>query len=355
MPQSLSVLVTNLRLSLLTGTVTFTRDLALGLLDAGHRPQIYTPNLGTVSAQLQELGVPVFDSLSKVAEHPDVIQGNQHAELVAAIAHFREVPAVFTCHGPLDLASQPPCLRRIKHYVAVDLTRRERLLREPWISADDVSVIGNSIDTKRFPFRKTPLPPSPGRALLVSNYATKSGFGGQLLDACRAVGLQLEIVGMAAQNVETNIGQRLAGVDVVFGVARSAIEAMAAGAVCILCDRDGIGPLVSPANVEHLRQYNFDRTMATVPITPESVAERLSLYDPENAALVQGYIRQEASLENMVIQYERLYRRIVGDRREMPEFADDFRQYVEHAGSLVAKLALRCGPEYTPLNIATLL
>ena len=46
----LRILITNLRLEGWTGTELFARDLARGLLEAGHRPVLYSPRLGKLAA-----------------------------------------------------------------------------------------------------------------------------------------------------------------------------------------------------------------------------------------------------------------------------------------------------------------
>jgi glycosyltransferase involved in cell wall biosynthesis len=334
----MNILITNVRLSMLTGTETFTRDLALGLRAAGHSPYVYTPKPGIVSDDLLRQGVPVVTSLGALAVRPDVIHSNQHAELVASIVHFPDVPAIFTCHGPIDWCDHPPCLQRIAHFVAVDETRRQRLLRERWITPDDITIIGNSVDLDRFVPRASALPHAPRRALLVSNNATTTNFGADLINACDAVGLPIEVVGSGVGRVERDLPGRLSDVDLVFGVGRSVMEAMATGAACILCDLDGLGPLVTSANVRSLRQYNFGRALAREPITASGLAARLAQYNPEDAAAVQRDMREHASLEAMVSQYERVYQLAMARRRELPELSEDMRQYC--VGLLRSILAL---------------
>jgi hypothetical protein len=322
------ILLTNIRMSMLSGAQTFTRDLALALRAAGHTPVVYTPKPGLVSDELVAHGVRVETSLADVTVRPDIIHGNQHAELVAAIVQFPDVPAIFTCHGPTEWADHPPSLRRIVQYVAIDDIRRDRVLRQPRIAPDDVTIIGNSVDMARFPPRAASLPPTPRRALLVSNYATTANFGGQLAAACDAIGLPIEIVGHGVRRVEQNLPDRLATVDVVFAVGRSAMEAMATGAACTLCDRDGLGPLVTPQNVAVLQARNFGRALASDPITPDALAARLDRYDPADAARVQQYIRSTASVEAMAAQYERVYRLAIADRRELPPLSEDIQEYI---------------------------
>lgn len=339
--EPLSILLTNIRMSAPGGAQTFTRDLAMGLLRAGCRPSVFTPRPGVVSEELIRAGVPCFDRLSMVSELPDVIHGNQHAELVGAIAHFRDVPALFTCHSPIDLCDTPPCLRRIRCFVAVDSVRRSRLLREPWMQRADVTVVFNSVDLSRLAPRSRPLPERPRRALLLSNYATVGNFGGKLLGACAAAGLDLEFAGIACGSVENDVAARLRTVDLVFAVGRSAIEAMACGVPCILCDRDGIGPMVSAENASELREYNFGRVLATEPISDAAIRTRLDQYDPRDTALLQRYIRREASVERMVAEYRGLYAKVLCDSRTLPNLADDFRMYAEYSGHVVTELMSR--------------
>ena len=45
------ILITNLKLEGRTGTELFVCDLARGLLEAGHRPVLYSPRLGKLAAE----------------------------------------------------------------------------------------------------------------------------------------------------------------------------------------------------------------------------------------------------------------------------------------------------------------
>jgi hypothetical protein len=159
--------------------------------------------------------------------------------------------------------------------------------------------------------------------------------------ACVNAGLHLEIAGSAAGRVEVNVARRLADVDLVFAVGRSAMEAMATGTGCILCDRDGMGPFVSSANVGLLRDYNFGRATATGEISAAALRERLTTYDPAEVSKVQQFVRQELSLDKMIARYEFIYRAVIEDRRPLPDLANDFRRYAEHLGTMVHELMSR--------------
>ena len=49
----LKVLIANATLATLTGTETYVRDLALGLLRKGHTPVVYAPELGPIAEELR--------------------------------------------------------------------------------------------------------------------------------------------------------------------------------------------------------------------------------------------------------------------------------------------------------------
>jgi glycosyltransferase involved in cell wall biosynthesis len=191
----LSILITNTTLATRTGSETVVRDLALGLAQAGHQPFVYSPQLGPIAEELRAAGITAIDKLSQSPRRPDIIHGHHHAETVAAALYFRETPAIFVCHHPMMWTDHPPKLSRIRHFVAVDVVRRDRLLSQKWMSHSDVSVIPNSVDTNGFKSRTVRLPVAPGRALLFSNYASAANYGATLIAMCGNAGLALDIIG----------------------------------------------------------------------------------------------------------------------------------------------------------------
>jgi hypothetical protein len=109
--RGLRVLITNFTLATLSGSETYVRDLALGLLRRGHTPIVYSPELGEIARELREAAVPVVDDLNAVAVTPDIIHGNHNPDLMTALLHFPAVPAVFFCHSWTDWLASPPCTR----------------------------------------------------------------------------------------------------------------------------------------------------------------------------------------------------------------------------------------------------
>jgi hypothetical protein len=81
----------------------------------------------------------------------------------------------------------------------------------------------------------------------------------------------------------------------VFAKARAAIEAMAVGCAVILCDARGAGTLVTSANVEELRHWNFGFRVLTAPLTAAQLQSQIKSYDAADAAAVSAWIRANGS------------------------------------------------------------
>src|SRR5207253_11139176 len=99
-------------------------------------------------------------------------------------------------------------------------------------------------DLARFA-RRRPLPPRPRRALIFSNRAHEYTFIPAVRSACRRRGLELDVGGAGVGRTVDNPETLLPNYDLVFAKARCALEAMAVGSAVILCDADGLGPLVT--------------------------------------------------------------------------------------------------------------
>src|SRR6478752_4452282 len=115
--KSLRVLITNVLLYARSGTETYVRDLALGLLRAGHVPVVYSPMLGCVAQELLDAGVAVSDELAELGGPPDVIHGHHHPETMTALLFHPRTPGLFVCHDGYNWHDQAPRHPRLRHYV----------------------------------------------------------------------------------------------------------------------------------------------------------------------------------------------------------------------------------------------
>lgn len=310
----LKVLIANATLATLTGTETYVRDLALGLLRKGHTPIVYAPELGPIAHELRRCTVPVVDNLNRVGTVPDIIHGNHNTELITALLHFETVPSVFFCHSWTDWISAPPLHPRILAYVAVDETCRDRLVLENAIPEDRVHVRLHAADLERFTPRE-PLPEKPARALVFSNNANRWTHLNAVREACKRAGIELDVIGAGVNASALNPESLLSNYDLVFAKARCALEALAVGAAVILCDSAGSGPMVTTAELERLRRQNFGIRTLSENVDADLLLREIRRYDSKDATEVSRRIRSTADLGSVVDDAVALYREVIEEFR----------------------------------------
>jgi glycosyltransferase involved in cell wall biosynthesis len=309
---ALRVLIVNDALDRRAGTEVYVRDLALGLLERGHKPIAFSTVLGDVARELQAATVPVIKDLNLLAARPDIIHGHHHVETMMALLHFPQTPAVHFCHGWASWLDEPPHFPRILRYVAVDHTCRDRLVLQSGIPEERVRVLLNFVDLNRFKPRGL-LPPRPRRALLFSNYASGETHLNVVREACARAGLEFDVIGSGAGRPCAEPEKILGDYDIVFAKARAALEAMAVGAAVVLCDSTGMGPMVTAAEFERLRALNFGVRALKHPLDAERLAREIERYDPTDAAEVSRRIRAEAGRDAALDELVELYEEVIAE------------------------------------------
>lgn len=306
---SLRVLITNRVLGSGSGTEMYVRDLALGLLDAGHLPIVYTPRAGALADELRRATVPITSDLATITVLPDVIHGHHILETYAALARFPDTPAVFVCHDWSAWHDIPPRFDRVRRYVAVDHTCRDRLVTQCGIPETQVEVIYNAVDLRRFPQRGA-LPEIPRRALVFSNYATPAEFN-TIAAACHRHGMTCDGAGRQLGQGLVAPEQRLGNYDLVLAKGRCAREAMAVGAAVIVCDLGRTGPLVTAAEFERLQRANFGRRLLSENLCGAAIRREIERYSAHDAGEVSRCARRTGGLEPLVESFVELYHDII--------------------------------------------
>lgn len=311
----LKILIVNATLASFTGTETYVRDLAVGLLRKGHSPIVYAPELGPIAQQLQRATVPVVDNLQSVGVIPDIIHGNHNTELMTALLHFESVPAIFYCHSWKDWISSPPQHPRILAYVGVDDTCRDRLVCEHGIPEQRVRVHLHGADLERFRPRG-PLPDKPARALIFSNNANHWTHLNAVREACKRTGIAVDVVGSGVNAATLQPESLLPTYDLVFAKARCALEALATGTAVILCDATGSGPLVTTSDLERLRRLNFGIRALSEKVDADLLVREIARYDAKDAAEVSRRIRDSSDLESVADKTLALYDEVIAEFRD---------------------------------------
>jgi len=328
-----------------------TRDLACGLAARGHDVIVFAPTLGPIAADIGDCGVRVTSDLTNVHPAPDIVQGHHILETLEALERFPSARGIFVCHDRQAAHSIPPALDRIRKYVAVDLNCLERLVRDWSIPEARTQVIVNAVDTARFRSRRE-LPAAPARALIFSNYASPATHVEIVREACRQAGLAVDVVGSSAGTEVSAPEQILGDYDIVFAKARCAIEAMATGAAVILCDATGSGPMVTLAEFQVLRRWNFGARTLRDDLDSDALLRQIRRYDPADAARVTQAIREQSSLDQALSQYEALYEEVMSAPTSAAPGLPVLRQVIEplaaRLNNLEAELAGYRRPERMP-------
>ena len=306
------ILITNHFLRGRTGSELYVIELATSLLKRGYTPIVYSPQLGPSARELRNATVPVIDNLDAIATPPDVIHGQHHFETMTALLRFPNTPAVFFCHSFLQCEETPIKHPRIRKFIAVDDTCRDRLLCENDIPADRACVILNWVDIEKFQPRP-PLPAKAAKALVFSNRASESTHLGAVREACRRSGLTLDVIGSDSGNLCERPQDVLGQYDIVFAKGRCALEAVAVGAAVVLCDDLGAGPMVTVGELDRLRRLNFGVRLLREPVDPAVLEKEISRYDSEDAAEVSRRIRATVGRDVAIDQIVEIYERVVAE------------------------------------------
>jgi len=312
MRRQLTILFTNIWLSNYGGSEVVVRDLAVGSMRRGHRPIVYTPELGDVAQELRGKGVAVIDDLRMVAEAPDIIHAHHLIPCAEALIRFPSVPAINVCHAFDHWVEAPLHFPQVGAYVAADEACRDRLVHTEGIDPARVLVLPNAVDLRRVPPRHRPLAERPRRALALG----KAAGVAQIRSACEALSIDLEEIGYSVGRVTANPEDELVKFDLVFASARCALEALCCGCAVIVCDSRGIAGLVTSENFSMLRDRNFGLRSLVAPIRAEPLIENVERYDRNDAAVVCQRARREADLERLLDDFDTLYAEILtGARR----------------------------------------
>jgi hypothetical protein len=238
-------------------------------------------------------------------------------------------------HGWQD--DRPSIFPRIRAYVAVDDTVRDRALGEWGVPAAALSTIRNFVDLRRFVPREA-LPSTPRRALVFSNYA--AAHLPFVRAACAARGLTLDVAGSSAGTATDRPEALLPRYDVVFAKGRCAMEAMAVGAAVVLCDASGLGPLVTSAAFDDLHRLNFGLRTLSRTLTADAIDAELARYDAADARAVHERLRGVADLDHAVDRLVEVYEAVIASAASDPaDDAADMRAAAAYLGALGPRLA----------------
>ena len=314
----------------LTGSELMLFDLACGLCARDYDVRVWVMELvadSPLPKLLRAKGVSVSSDLPAERSVDAVI-----FQLKETFETWRDsylgVPRLAICHGPkLPAEIAPADLPELRH-VALTREGHRHLVNEGY---ERVVFTGYGIDLARFT-PTGPLPDRATRAVVHSKYCDVD----LVRAACDSVGVELVELGRQswggldsnryasmvevradgtvidhepsalAFHVERIIGEA----HIVFGLGRSAVEAMAMGKACVVYGYGTTGDgMVAADRLDALAAVNFSGRARPRDFGVQAMIEELALYTPEMGKVNRDYARRHYDLDRFLDRVEELLRR----------------------------------------------
>ena len=109
----------------------------------------------------------------------------------------------------------------------------------------------------------------------------------------------------------------------------------------ILCDRVGVGPMVTTTELEHLRRLNFGIRSLQGTIDSDALEKEIARYDAADAMEVSRRVRSECGYEEALSELVALYKEVIAEYKQlpMPDADVDSRAAAEYLRELPLLLA----------------
>lgn len=283
----MKILLTNLYLDDFGGTEMWCYTMAKELIKRGHRVDVYTPKAGKIFNEIAKLGV----GLSYGGDY-DLILDNHNQVNTDKFKGF----IIHTCHGIINEE------RPMKNVINVGTSIK---VAEYWKLN---TIIQNGIDVNRF-YCKKPINKYIKKVLSLC----KSNTANDILNKiCSSIGVEFEsMYGKELFNIEDKINEA----DIVIGVGRSLLDAMACGRPVVSFDDRyyfkirmlGYG-YITPDKYKYYDIDSFTANSVGKTLNKLQLAKEIfEKYDIKDGELNRQYIINNLSIEKTVDKYIELY------------------------------------------------
>lgn len=340
----LRILVANNTLSLLAGSETWTKTLALQLKKMGHHVDAFSPQLGTISNDLEEAGIKCYPEMATSNVKPfsfvieekrdysyDVIIANHNHIVDYLREQFPDTPIISTIHGIIHLvpdalgkqvrAPEHPALEaNVNQFVAVSEEVKELLQKQYGI---DAMIVRNFFDLEKFKADRPTSPGGPKAILLNTNYASSDDDEVKVIKAvAKHYGAKMMAVGENF-SLSKDTMKAIEDADIVVGMGRSVLEGVAAGRLGIVHGRWGTGGIVCADTIEQLRSFNFSgrNSGGTYWTVEDFIREIDRHYSLDTIDWGMNYMRREHNVEfaaEVFIQTARMLKQSKNTEAEVP-------------------------------------
>jgi hypothetical protein len=237
----------------------------------GHDAVIYAQRTGPMADFARSQGVRATEMVAELPETCDAVLAQDAATAFELAARYPSAVCVFVAHSRGHALQIPPQLAGVCQAIVV-LNERVRRFVEHLSFHAPVVRLRQPIDLGRFgPLGRDPL--HPRRALFIGNYV--HGTQAQLIeDACREVGWDLSWVGWHTE-ATTRPEHAIADADLVIGLGRCVLEAMAGRRAAFVYGVSGGDGWVTPANYAALEADGFSGQVSGVLRDRETLVSEL--------------------------------------------------------------------------------
>ncbi len=248
------------------GTETYTSAVAGELQRLGHEAVVHSQTAGPIADVTQKEGVPVIVDPGRLPPSCDAVLAQDAASAFALAERYPDAVRLLVVHSDYFALQSPP---QIEGVCAAAVVMNDRVRRHVEQLAVPMPIVRlrQPVDLRRFGVRGG-LPQRARRALILGNYL-RGPAAETVSEACRAAGLEPRLVGSPTTPTGTP-EQAIADVEVVIGIGRCAVEAMAGRRAAYVygiagadgwvtvdsygaLEADGFGGLATPAVVDRAK------------------------------------------------------------------------------------------------------
>lgn len=264
--------------SAFAGTETYTHTVAVELQRLGHEAIVYAPALGPIAEQTRTYGVAVVDRLDRLPPTVDAVVSQDTSTAFALTGHLPDAIRVQVVHSDYHALQSPPQLDGVCDAVVV-LNDRVRRHVESLASHPPIVRLGQPVDLRRFRGQREGQEQRTHRALLLGNYL-HGPIADVVMDACRDAGLEPVRAGVHAAPSATP-EQLMADVDVVIGLGRCVIEAMASHRAAYVFGVMGSDGWVTPDSYPALEADGYAGSATSRCVDQQRMAADLREWTPQ--------------------------------------------------------------------------
>ena len=310
--------------SVFAGTETYTLTVADELVRLGHDVVIHTHKTGPIAEQARERGAEVVTDPERLPASCDAVIAQDTPSAYALAERYPSARRLMVAHSEYFAVQSPPQLDGVCDAVVV-LNDRVRRHVEALASPPRVIRLHQPVDLKRFGARGG-APATARRALVLGNYL-RAEAASTVTEACKAAGLEPVLSGVHATPTQT-AEQAIADVEIVIGLGRCIVEAMAGRRAAYVYGIAGGDGWVTAERYADLEADGFGGTASELTIDGARLARDLAAWDAEQGPVNRQLAHRHHDSAAHAIELVAQLRELRPDDRPPPQHAAELARLV---------------------------